>query len=371
MSPRLRNNNAIMGWLVFPTIRLVHAWSGLVLSILLAVLSLSGSLLVFKDDYLRAVFQDAAVMPVTEPETIGAAVERIERDFGTDNISYIALAHPKMSLHRIVLRDGRAAYARQDGEPIEEWETNGRLEDWIFHLHHYLFLGEFGKYLAGVAAIATVLMAATGVYLVLPFLKSFRWRLWPRSMNRRGILANHRELGVVFALPIILITLTGAGMVFFKQTSAVLSAVTFSEPRSFEPPAGIAGDIDWTTALPNARSKFPEAQLRLLIWPRGEDGTASIRMRLPSEWHQNGRTYAYINPATSEVVAVRNGNTLSAGERAANAVYPLHSTGVGGRAYDILAGLTGIALTILGLLASWSYLRLLLGRRSSSRAARA
>ena len=345
-----------------PKIRLIHAWSGLVLSALLAVLSLSGSVLIFKDDYLRAVFPAARQPVELSAPVLGAAIEAIEDSVGTENLAYIALAHPEMSLHRVVFRDGGAGYALQDGELLTRWQENGRLEDWVFHLHHYLFMGEFGKYLAGVVGFCAVLMAATGIYLVTPFLRVFRWRLWPRSPKRRDFLAHHRDLGIIFAVPIILITLTGGSMVYFEEASAVLAAVTASAPTPFEAPEGRAGDIDWPTALDKATEEFPDAQLRLIIWPSTENAAALIRMRLPEEWHQNGRTYAYVDPLTSRILATRDATTLSRGERAANAIYPIHSTGVGGRAYDILGASTGVALAVLALFASWSYLKLLRGR---------
>lgn len=351
---------------IFPKIRLIHAWSGLVLSVLVAVLSLSGSALIFKDDYLRAVFPEAKQTLELDPMRVGAAIERIESRFGAENLAYVLLAHREMALHKVVMRDGAAAYARQSGEVVTRWEENGRVEDWLFHLHHYLFMGEFGKYLAGVIAICAVLMAASGIYLVTPFLPRFRGRFWPKSSGRQAILAHHRDLGVMFVLPILLITLTGAAMVFFTQASAILAAVTLSEPTPFGQPAGRQGNVYWPAALEDATSAFPDAQLRLLSWPRADDATASIRMRQPSEWHQNGRTYAYIDPRTSNVVATRNAEDLSRGERAAHAIYPLHSTGIGGRVYDIVAACAGLALTMLALLAAWSFLRMLLRRRSGN-----
>ena len=40
-------------------LRSVHAWAGLCLALLVAVMALSGAALVFKDDYLRASFPQA------------------------------------------------------------------------------------------------------------------------------------------------------------------------------------------------------------------------------------------------------------------------------------------------------------------------
>ncbi|MEL6868940.1 MAG: PepSY-associated TM helix domain-containing protein [Pseudomonadota bacterium] len=348
---------------MLPKIRAIHAWCGLLLCLLLAVLSLSGTALIFQDDYVRATVPEARQPVDLNPAVIGAAMERIEADIGADNLSYVLLARDTLSLHRIVMRNGDAAFARQDGQIVQRWSKNGRIEDWVFHLHHYLFLGDFGKYLAGVAALITGLMTISGIYLVWPLLRAFRLRVWPRSRKRLDLRAYHRNTGFVFALPILVLALTGAGMVFHKQADTVLDVITLSKRETFNAPKGLPGDVNWRAALQHTRSEFPDAQLRLVIWPRNKTATATVRLKQPGEWHQNGRSYSFIDASTSRVVATRDALTLSRGERASNTIYPLHSAGIGGRVYDAVAAVTGIALVILALVGAWSYLQLLRSRQ--------
>ena len=37
--------------------------------------------------------------------------------------------------------------------------------------------------------------------------------------------------------------------------------------------------------------------------------------------------------------------------------YPLHSAGLGGRLYDVFTAFTGLALTLLGLVGTWTFLK--------------
>lgn len=351
---------------LFPTIRKLHAWSGLCLSLVLAILSLSGVLLIFKDDYLAARFPEVRDVADTAPESLGSAIESFERKFSQQRLSYVLLPRPGFGLYRIVLRNGEAAYAVSSGEVVERWSGNARIEDWLFDLHHYLLMGEFGEYLAGLVALIAVVMAGTGVYLFLPFRRRFDWRLWPASMRRRDILAYHRNAGVVFALPIFVILLTGGAMVFYSQASALMSVLTVSKASPFEQPTAQPGDVDWQKALSAAKTRFPDASPRLVIWPRSDNAAAVIRLRQAGEWHQNGRSVVYLNPEDSGVLAVRDATTLSRGERASNAIYPIHSTGIGGRIYDLVAAVSGITLTALALLASWTYLSVLRSRKGRS-----
>ncbi|MEM8684790.1 MAG: PepSY-associated TM helix domain-containing protein [Pseudomonadota bacterium] len=342
---------------LFPRIRQLHAWSGLLISVVLALLSVSGTLLIFKEDYLGVALPQAHGVVDLSPIGIGSAIESLEREFGADELSYVLLAHADHALHRVVMRSGEAAYALTSGDVVERWQENERPEDWLFDLHHYLLLGERGEIVAGFVALAAIVMAGSGIYLFLPFRKRFSLQAWPVSTHRRDILAYHRNAGVLFFLPIVVLLITGAGMVFYSQASSVLSALTLSTPAPFVPPTGQAGDIDWRKAMLKAQAVFPDAEPRLLIWPRRPDAAALIRLRQNGEWHQNGRSLVYIDPATSEVLKTRDATLLSRGERATNAIYPIHSAGVGGRVYDVVAATTGLSLAALSLFAAWTYIK--------------
>ncbi len=348
---------------MFHKVRLVHAWAGLVLCVLLVVLGLSGTLLVFKNDYLRATVPEARQAADYDTRKIGAALESIEAQFFDAGLSYVALAHDDMALHRIVFKDGSAAYTDQSGALLKAWAKNGSVEDWLFHLHHYLFLGQAGKNAAGIAGFAALVMVITGLIIVAPFLRNFSWRVWPKSLKRRALLAQHRDLGVLFAVPILVTAFTGGAMVFSKPVTAFLALITASTPAPFERPAATSGDVDWVPALADARAAFPDAQMRLVSWPRSEGAAASIRLRQPNEWHQNGRTYVYVDPASSTVLATRDANKLSRGERAFNMLYPIHSIAVGGRLYDVVGALTGVVMSLLGGIGSWTFIAQMRRRR--------
>jgi uncharacterized iron-regulated membrane protein len=50
-----------------------------------------------------------------------------------------------------------------------------------------------------------------------------------------------------------------------------------------------------------------------------------------------------------------DGNKLARGDRVFNALYPLHSSGAGGRLYDLVSFLTGLVLGVLGGLGAWTF----------------
>jgi|GEM_PF-2684785 len=349
------------------TLKTLHNYTGLCLSIVLAVLALTGTLLVYKDDYLRATLPEATKPFIYSASKFGQAISVIEQQLSkTDSalpsklkqsVSYIALAHERVPLHKIVFKNGNAAYADQSGNLIKKWSQNDTLEDWIFHLHHYLFLGEFGKLTSGVVGFLAIFMVVTGVILAWPSLKSFKWRVIPRSFKRADLMTQHRELGIIFAVPIIILSFTGASMVYSTPAQILLSVFTLSGSTEFERPIASPGVINWDHALIQAQNAFPDAKLRMVSGPKTEKSPASVRMKQTQEWHQNGRTYAYINPETSQVVAIKDALKLTRAEQGNNMLYPIHSAAVGGRLVDLMTALSGIALLMLSLIASWTFIK--------------
>ena len=340
-------------------LRTAHAWAGAVLSLLIAVLGLSGSLLVFKKDYLRAVFPEARESVSLAPSDLGPVLNGIEATYGPEGLLYVSIGDPSFGLHKAVLADGGGAYISRTGETVARWDKNGRAEDWLFDLHHYLLAGDTGKLIAGVAGGAAVILALTGLVIAWPSLRMFAWRVWPKSGARRDLLAQHRDLGVLFALPVILLAFTGFAMVYSGPVRAALNVITLSAPAATaERPAAGTGSADWTAALAAAQDAFPDgAYPRLASPPRSPGTPASLRLRQPGEWHQNGRTYVLMDPATNLPLATQDGRALTRADRVFNALYPLHSAGIGGRLYDILSFLTGLSLTVLGLAGTWTFLR--------------
>ena len=337
-------------------LRTAHAWAGAVLCILLAVLALSGTLLVLKADYLRLTFPEARQPLDLSPQRLGATISVIETQLAGEGISYVSVADQNASLHKVVFKDGGGAYVSQDGAVVDRWTKNGRVEEWLFDLHHYLLAGNTGKLIAGVAAVAAVLLIISGLVIVWPALRVFAWRGWPQSGKRQHLLANHRDLGVIFAAPLLVLTVTGASLVFSEQARALMAFLPTDNGQFVAVGEAQDGDVNWPRVFEVAKTQFPDAVPRIVSWPRADRKSASLRVRREAEWHQNGRTYLYFNPATDALVGAQDALKLDTRERVFNTFYPLHSAGVGGRLYDLVSFASGLVLAALGCIGCWTFL---------------
>ncbi len=326
--------------------RRVHGWAGAALSVVLIVLALSGSLLVFKDDYIRAVVQEAREAADLSGRALVHVLESAEQAFGPEQLRALVFAVDGFGLHKVYLTEDRAAYIASDGTLVAQWGKNERFEDWLFDLHHYLLSGDTGRLLAGFSGLAALLLIVTGVVAVWPMRKGVRRGLKITQFTRAQMLSLHRNVGVFAALPLFILVLTGALLTFSKQSRAIFDMFGGPEPLSaaeFTP-----GRVDWSAALRNAEAAYPGAAPRMALW--GKAGAPpSLRLKQEREWHPNGRTLVLINPQNSEVIGREDALQAGIGREAFNAVYPVHAAHIGGRLYDMIVFILGLTLSLLGM----------------------
>jgi uncharacterized iron-regulated membrane protein len=340
------------------TLDLLHRWIGGVIGLVLALLGLSGALLVHRDAWIMLPHAEDAY--VADPAAISVAVERIMADPATRPQSLV-LAREGFGLHRLTYEHGAGAYADQSGVLVTRWASQWeRPEIWLFDFHHHLFADDAGETVVGVAGLCGMVFVISGVILWWRTRKTFEFRLWPKRLSRPAIVRQHRDLGVVIAPLLLLLCYTGAAMVF-RPVSALLlgpSAPAVIAKASKAPaPTGarLAAKPDWAGMIAAARARFPDAQLRTIGLPRKDGGFVTLRMKRPGEWTPNGRTTLYFAADTGRLVLARDALSLPGQAQGYSTFYPLHAAKVGGLAYRLVITFVGLALAVLGSLAVWSF----------------
>lgn len=343
------------------TLRLLHRWAGGLIGLFLAVLGLSGALLVHKDDFLRATLPHAADTQNQDTAAVAASVEKIFS--GPDAPRSVVLASERLGLHRLNYVDpARGAYADQSGEIVAAWTSKWeRPEIWLFDLHHHLLAADVGELAAGIMALVGLGFVVTGVILWWPARRLFAFRPWPSNLSRNGVVRQHRDLGVVTA-PLLFVSMLTGVMMTLPAVEDVLLA-PFSSPavmaEAQKPPKTEGGpkaaDIDYAALLVAARAMYPDGELRIISLPTKPGGLISLRVRQQDEWLPNGRTMFWFDPADGRLVASRDALTQPLGVRIANAEYPIHAAKVGGLPYRLVMTLSGLSLALLGSLAVWTF----------------
>jgi len=341
---------------------ILHRWSGGFLGLLLAILGLSGTILVWEGEWVSLPGANA---PVAEQvETIGRIATR-EASTGATRLTF---ASEEIGLHHIQREGGGGSYVAQDGTVVASWSSQWeRPELWIFDLHHHLFARHEGELAAGWAGVFGLVFVMTGTILWLRSRHRFRWSLLPRQLKPGEIVSHHRDFGIVLA-PLLLVSfLTGTGMVFDDAAKWLLSPLGKIEQGKPPETETVQGVAPVALMLAEAKSQFPDAALRRLTIPSRPGQPWSVRMRQPFEWTPNGRTALYFD-GRGKLLRIDNPASASQASSIFEKLYPVHSGKVGGLGWKLQMTLSGLGLTLLGLLATWSFWFRKVKRKSARRA---
>jgi uncharacterized iron-regulated membrane protein len=338
----------------------IHRWTGACIGVLIAALGLSGTLLIYEDAWLRATVLGAA-QPATDVDATIAAAERLLTDEAAKPSSII-FPTQSLGLYRLAFAEGAGGYADRSGTIVARWDSKwDRVELWLFDFHHHLFFGDTGSTTAGVLSLIGLGFVITGLVLWWRSRKGFALRLWPVNLSRLNIVRHHRDLGAWTSPLLTLALLTGAMLTLRPVADFVLSplspagtiAVSLAPPKIEG--GSLARDFDWRGMLRHVREKYPTAELRTVSVPRKAGQLIRARVRQPTEWLPNGRTVFWFDAADGRLIEARDAHSLAPAGRAFNLVYPLHAATVGGWIYKAAMTIAGLALTLLGTLAVWSF----------------
>lgn len=323
---------------------LIHRWAGGLIGLLLALLGLTGAILLWEGEWIAL---PGAGDPIVED--VRRLAEITDAASARGDLSRITYASDEIGLHQMVYADGSGAYVRQDGSVVERWASQWeRPELWLFDLHHHMFAGDTGKTVTGAVGIAGLLFLATGAVLWWRSRRSFRPRLLPRRMRPGPIVSHHRDLGAI-ALPLLLVSmLTGVVMLFEPVRVALLGVEVRPKIERADAGPATAG-----RALALAKREFPDAEIRRITLPATPGDSIYVRLRQQSEWTPNGRTQVILS--SDGTLGVEDANAANLSAWLTEKSYPIHSGKVGGILWKLALTASGLALFLLGSLAVWSF----------------
>jgi len=351
---------------------LCHLYLGLGIGGVFALLSLTGSVLVFYIEIDRWLTPELRiVVPEAQPS---ASLQEM--------INALQQAHPQRQFSwrlEIPQRDDEALVARYyraeetvhlDFAPLISAVNPYTLQvvsnrfwgqypmTWLFDLHYTLLLGADGTTLVAVAGLLGLLSLITGMVLWWPstgrWRKALTWR-WRRG-SARQIYDLHVLPGVYSVVLLFLLTVTGIILArpdwftpLLEKTGALYQVPTLNSVRA----AGqqrLSADVAWAAA----QAVFPDAQLRWLHTPETDDGVYFMRFEQAAE---PGRRFpisrVWVDQYSGEVLA--SFDPLSAGfaDTFMAWQHPLHNGeafGLLGRLLVALSGLLPMVLLTTGII---------------------
>ena len=214
----------------------VHLWSGVGLGIYIFVISLTGSVLVYRNE-LYITFAPQPV--IVEGSGVPLSVDALERaalaDYpGYEVRDFRAGNTPNQAVEIALLRDGeriRRLFDPFTGEDLGDPLPLGyRVTAWLLDLHDNLLGGETGRRINGLGALLLIGLSVTGAVIWWPGIS--RWRRSLTVDRRRLNWSLHSTFGF-WCWPFLLMWgVTGAYLSFPALFSAVVDYLEPFDPTS-------------------------------------------------------------------------------------------------------------------------------------------
>lgn len=336
------------------TLKWLHLWLGLVAGLAFALLGLTGSVLAWQPELLRARHP---VLAEGAPVVVPAALVRVlEEEARAGEAGGFDLPRPGLPAYQVFLPGGARRYrASDDGRVLLTLAPGDDPVLWLRELHANALAGPVGHQAVGVTGAIALFLLASGLWLWWPrhggVAASLRWHRGPPA---RRWVSWHRSLGTLTLPLLAVVTLTGVMLVWHAPSRSLLrAAFADARPEPAAPaqgaPAGRVPDAaDWARTLAAAQAALPGASGGRLALPRAGDGLAALRVRAPGEWHPVGRSVLWLDPLDGAVAQVHDASAQEPGARWSERAYPLHA-GLG------LPLAWRIAVTLSGLLPAFLF----------------
>lgn len=348
----------------------LHQYIGFFVGLMLIVVGLTGSLLVFEQefDHFMITQQYGHITPqqvLLSPESVVNTIEA----------QYAARGDQKQKLLRLYLPYATdAPYVGKWGSTDDRWEVfvnpytgkilGERQEDKtligvIFKLHYSLMAGETGTAIAGIGALMLCILSITGLILWPGWRKliagfKIKYDAHPHRMH----FDIHKVTGIITVVFLFLIAFTGFCWNFYDFSEPIIYAVTLTSKPS-EPvskPISDKSTLGLTQQLKIANAALPGAVTKSIYFPSKPENALQIRMKLPQENLEYGSSNVYLDSYSGEVLRVDNALKMPLGDRVLNSFSPLHYGTFGGlptRILYVFVGLAPLFLFLTGFLMYW------------------
>ncbi|MBA0435511.1 iron-uptake factor [Stenotrophomonas maltophilia] len=357
----------------------VHWLLGITAGAILAVMGLSGAVLSFEDELLRAANPGFAAIAEHHadsqlPLTLSELVPRLQ-----------AGSERPLQRLRVDATGQRPSVARFAGGK-EHWvyfdpysgERFSALRgqaffDFVEDLHRHLAAGERGKWITGSCAIALLFFTLSGLYLRWPR-RWWHWRSWLAvewKRSGRGFLWSlHSVVGTWVLLIYLMSALTGLWWSFDWYRSAANSVLGVAPAAkhtvAIDAPLDLQRVEATLYALPGVRTGFIDLRL-----PEKPGQALNVRVMAgdPSQrggHHDRAHDLLQLDPASGAVLDSRPYDRQGAGGQLATSVFALHSGSYFGLPGRVVVMLSSLGMSLF-FITGWM---LYLDRRRSQRAAR-
>ena len=318
-------------------LRRIHLVLALLSGLFLVSLSVSGGLLLYAKD-IQAWINPQYWLVETEPNqskqaylSLSELVERIENQ--TQQKVHI-IERAEQTNHSWQARLANKNYLNINpytGEILLRHRFYDTFYGFVMSWHRWLlYTDEQGKtpmkVWMSIASLLLIFEVVLGVYLWLkPKHRLKRLKVRWRAKNRVLLHQLHGTLGILLAVPLMLIAFTGMTFQWPEQTKAVVQWLTFGEveQHTFNEKVKVANNnFQLDSAYVKASSALANGSVYRIYLPKSNEQPLALRMKMPNESH--GYSWSWSNPYSGQVLATFNAGEASWTTQVWNFRYKFH-----------------------------------------------
>ena len=347
----------------------VHRWMGVILGLPVAILGLTGSLILLVPMMLAMQHGDLLTLNAGPQEKFQAPSAWVSavRAVNDEKLEIIAVSAPNKSpiasdtalivghthvgpqghYHRVFSVDPYTSKLKgyYDFETSYAFITTA--------IHTSLMIPMIGLDIVAILGVIMVISIVTGLYLWWPRPKALRAAFTFRT-NSRGIARwfnLHNVLGIYTALALLVLSVTGVWILRPEWIEPGVKLVSPIRSAPAETMIAKAGSCPLPTsaeqALSLAAQKLPGREIAYLLSPEDDRKFFEVNMSSSLDWNRrDGDTTVFVDPVCPRVVGVTDSRTLSAGEATKRATVPFHNGLAFGLFGQIMVFLAGLSLPI-------------------------
>lgn len=346
----------------------LHKWSGLITGLFLLLLSITGTLLVFRDEIDRAF--NAPIVSVNQGGKTLSYNELIKK---------ITATHPDAVLNGTFLYNGDATRAVMTEIMVKgqrTWVyvnpytgdiTGERLKDDVFivnllHLHEHLTIGKSGHVILFVVGLCFILSVVSGLW----YYRKSLFSVYKIGIRRKtSYLTNsdlHKWIGVSASLFLLLMALTGTFMHWEKVERILDSFEQPEAPRDKKPEPVFLTASQANYAIDSLLTKATQAvngfMPQYVGYPRTADEALIISGTRPESSRLLGKfnTSILFELSTGAIKEIKHKEDNDLEANMESSVEQLHFGEYGGWFTKLIYGLGGMGLcvmTITGFVIWW------------------
>lgn len=350
----------------------MHLWAGILLSLYVVLIALSGSILVFEDEFTATTFP-SRLHPYTADQTASVPAVMRALQQACASCVFTNLQTPSATVPAYLARAMSAGKHELhfviDPITAEVFPQQPTWVEWVQDLHVYLLLGEaHGEQVNGVGAIILLVLAISGVVIWWPGIKHWR-RAIAVSFHHQWRRINYDAHSAVGFWTLLIVTWWSISGIYFGWYKQVVSAVSLVSPMrgmispDLPPlPANSGPSASLDAILAAAQKASPQGRLFSIGDPSLQARVIYLLIdrRAPGDFSH--RDIVSVDTKTARVLTVWHyGQNQTPGDWFIWSMHPLHFGTVWGTAVKVVWFVLGVSLAILsitGLIMYWNrYLR--------------